>query len=376
MSDSRLVIVAGDVLDPGSMSAAINGADVVLSALGRHGNQPTTMSSTGVANIVAAMDRVGVKRFGGISATPVTPPEEVSVRERRVLFPLLRRFFGESYADMELMEQVLRGATSTGPWSGHLGSPTARRADTIAPRSDGLSRGPGRSRGPTWRRRYSTWRPIPTRAGRPWPSPPDRYFLKRAIVRPTSREITSATYIIPPTCSTMTTDRPGVRQDRPDVGETGRGQCGEGQEEQLEPGPSLLGVGVGVERVRLPDLDHRIEVGKTPGDDGERRARGIELVLGHPVVVEHVTEQAVGRVEVEEGVHARRPEDDRGVVRDEALDDGQDGVGQAEDDRHPRQRRPATDGPHGEEEHDDAEEARDRPTEALPLADRRDLEEG
>lgn len=111
MSDSRLVIVAGDVLDPGSLSAAINGADVVvLSALGRHGNQPTTMSSTGVANIVAAMDRVGVKRFGGISATPVTPPEEVSVRERRVLFPLLRRFFGESYADMELMEQVLRGS--------------------------------------------------------------------------------------------------------------------------------------------------------------------------------------------------------------------------------------------------------------------------
>lgn len=95
MSDSRLVIVAGDVLDPGSLSAAINGADVVvLSALGRHGNQPTTMSSTGVANIVAAMDRVGVKRFGGISATPVTPPEEVSVRERRVLFPLLRASAG------------------------------------------------------------------------------------------------------------------------------------------------------------------------------------------------------------------------------------------------------------------------------------------
>lgn len=34
----------------------------------------------------------------------------MSVRERRVLFPLLRRFFGESHADMELMEQVLRGS--------------------------------------------------------------------------------------------------------------------------------------------------------------------------------------------------------------------------------------------------------------------------
>lgn len=60
----RLTVTKGDVLDPASVSAAIAGADVVLSAIGPANNrQPGTLISEGVKHIVAACSQTGVKRF-------------------------------------------------------------------------------------------------------------------------------------------------------------------------------------------------------------------------------------------------------------------------------------------------------------------------
>jgi putative NADH-flavin reductase len=104
----RLRIVRGDVLDAASIEAATCGADAVISALGVGSERtPTTVYSTGVRNILDAMRTSGVRRFVGISALPVTPRDEVGLIHRRLLFPILRRFFGESYADMARMEQLL-----------------------------------------------------------------------------------------------------------------------------------------------------------------------------------------------------------------------------------------------------------------------------
>jgi putative NADH-flavin reductase len=81
----------------------------VLSALGSPGGrQPTTVYSTGTANILGAMRSLGVRRFVGVSALPVTPRTEVGAVERFLLYPVLYRFFGEGYADMARMEEVLR----------------------------------------------------------------------------------------------------------------------------------------------------------------------------------------------------------------------------------------------------------------------------
>jgi putative NADH-flavin reductase len=74
VSHDRLRIVRADVLDPLSLNGTVDGADAVVSALGAsHMKAPTTVYSTGVANIVEAMRRAGVRRFIGVSALPVTP---------------------------------------------------------------------------------------------------------------------------------------------------------------------------------------------------------------------------------------------------------------------------------------------------------------
>lgn len=113
ISHERLRTVRGDVLDRPSLQNSIEGADAVVSALGAgNGRKPTTVYSTGVANILDLMSSAGVHRFVGISALPVTPRDQVDALHRLVLFPLLYRFFGGSYADMARMEQLLQQSTA------------------------------------------------------------------------------------------------------------------------------------------------------------------------------------------------------------------------------------------------------------------------
>lgn len=108
---SRLRIVRADVLDPASLVGTADGADAVVSALGvPDGRKPTTVYSTGVANVLDAMVNADVSRFIGVSAVPVTPRAEVGVLDRLVVYPILYQLFGEGYADMARMEQVLRNS--------------------------------------------------------------------------------------------------------------------------------------------------------------------------------------------------------------------------------------------------------------------------
>jgi putative NADH-flavin reductase len=105
---ARLEVVRGDVLDRTSFDGVLSGVDAVLSAIGTHGRQPTRVYSMGAANIRDAMHHAGVQRFVGISALPVTARTELGPAERSIVVPLLSMFFGEMYADMTRMEQVLR----------------------------------------------------------------------------------------------------------------------------------------------------------------------------------------------------------------------------------------------------------------------------
>ena len=105
---ARLEVVRADVLDRSSVDGVLNGVDAVLSAIGTHGRQPTTVYSVGAANIRDAMHDAGVQRFIGISALPVTRRTELGPAERWIAVPLLSLFFGETYEDMTRMEQVLR----------------------------------------------------------------------------------------------------------------------------------------------------------------------------------------------------------------------------------------------------------------------------
>jgi uncharacterized protein YbjT (DUF2867 family) len=60
----RLTVMKGNVLDAGSIDAAMRGQEAVLSALGHHRYfHPTRIQSDGTTNVLRSMEKHGVRRF-------------------------------------------------------------------------------------------------------------------------------------------------------------------------------------------------------------------------------------------------------------------------------------------------------------------------
>lgn len=106
----RIDVVAGDVLDPAAVVRAVEGTEVVVSALGigmhRHA---TTVYSQGTANIVEAMRTEGSRRLLVVSTASLEFPAPRRFAEWAVA-KLLHRILAKPYADMALMERSVRGS--------------------------------------------------------------------------------------------------------------------------------------------------------------------------------------------------------------------------------------------------------------------------
>lgn len=81
-SDS-LKIVRGDIYAAADVAAAVQGADVVMSALGSWGTKSKNVVSTGVAHIIPAMQLHGVRRLITLTGSDaVVPGERISLLTR------------------------------------------------------------------------------------------------------------------------------------------------------------------------------------------------------------------------------------------------------------------------------------------------------
>jgi len=114
-------VVAADMLaaDRAALERSVRGADAVLSGLGPVSKSDEGVASKGTRAIVAAMKATGVRRIVAISAAPVStvpspgrPKPPVDAGEgffmRNLLSPLIKVALGKLYADLALMEDILR----------------------------------------------------------------------------------------------------------------------------------------------------------------------------------------------------------------------------------------------------------------------------
>lgn len=105
----RVTVVAGDVLEPADVARAVDGAEVVVSALGigmhRHA---TTVYSQGTANILAAMADQGVRRLLVVSTSSLEIPAPRRPAEWALAKLLLHNILRKPYADMAVMERHVR----------------------------------------------------------------------------------------------------------------------------------------------------------------------------------------------------------------------------------------------------------------------------
>ena len=117
-----LRVVTADLAapDPRVLESAVHGADAVLSCLGPHNNASAGIAAPGTRAIVTAMRAAGVRRIVAISASPVattaSPGRPAPPRHdpgdgffmRYLGMTFAKTMFGKVYADLALMEDVLR----------------------------------------------------------------------------------------------------------------------------------------------------------------------------------------------------------------------------------------------------------------------------
>jgi putative NADH-flavin reductase len=115
-------VVTADLADadPAVLESAVDGADAVLSGLGPRSRSEAGIASHGTHAIVQAMQATGVRRIVVVSAAPVAtvpsagrpkPPRHDpgdGFLMRHLLSPLVKAAFRQAYADLALMEDVLR----------------------------------------------------------------------------------------------------------------------------------------------------------------------------------------------------------------------------------------------------------------------------
>jgi putative NADH-flavin reductase len=110
----RLTMLVGDVLVRESLAEPLADCQAVVSALGIGSSRAATVTySEGIANILAAAPGAATIRLSAISAAPVGPRAQQPFFERRVLMPLLDRFFGATYVDMRRMEALLAASQTS-----------------------------------------------------------------------------------------------------------------------------------------------------------------------------------------------------------------------------------------------------------------------
>ena len=113
----RLQVMRGDVFDLSSVEQAVEGQDAVLSTLGTpFSGKPITVYSEGVAHIVQAMKKYGVRRLVCVSSSATDPQTRYHDSGggfifEKIMKPFIVKSVGRTmYADMEQMEKLVMGS--------------------------------------------------------------------------------------------------------------------------------------------------------------------------------------------------------------------------------------------------------------------------
>jgi putative NADH-flavin reductase len=111
LRDGRLHVVGGDVFDLAVVEQAVAGQDAVLSTLGvPFSRKPITLYSRGMAHIVQAMKRSGVRRVVCVSSSAAGTNHDTGggFIFDKILQPIVMSTIGQTtYTDMKQMETLL-----------------------------------------------------------------------------------------------------------------------------------------------------------------------------------------------------------------------------------------------------------------------------
>lgn len=106
----RLTVIQGDVRDAAKVSAAVTGAQAVISVLGPTSNRPEMAVSQGMDNLLAAMREHGVRRLIQSAGAGVRDPKDQPTLVHAFFGGLVRLLSPNVVKDMELVVEKVRGS--------------------------------------------------------------------------------------------------------------------------------------------------------------------------------------------------------------------------------------------------------------------------
>jgi putative NADH-flavin reductase len=139
----NLQVVQGDILEYDKVKQAVEGQDVIISALGVESRKPTTILSEGTRNILRAMAECKVSRFICMSSTGILG-NDAGILFGKIIMPLfLKQVFIDKVRQMKIIQETnldwvivrptgLTDAPKTGKYKITMGPPVSRRI----PRAD------------------------------------------------------------------------------------------------------------------------------------------------------------------------------------------------------------------------------------------------
>ena len=104
----RLKVVQGDVLNPKDVEQAVVNTHAVLSTIGYTKTSPKDVLSEGIKNIVAAMNKHGVRRLVSLTGAGVRDPKDEPKIVDRVIGSLLKFFQRDLLEDSIGQARVIR----------------------------------------------------------------------------------------------------------------------------------------------------------------------------------------------------------------------------------------------------------------------------
>lgn len=139
----NLQVIQGDIGEYDKVKQAVEGQDVIISALGVETRKPTTVLSEGTQNILRAMRECKVSRFICMSSSGILG-NDAGILFGKIIIPLfLKQVFLDKVRQMKIIQESnadwviirptgLTDAPKTGKYKITMGSPVSRRI----PRAD------------------------------------------------------------------------------------------------------------------------------------------------------------------------------------------------------------------------------------------------
>lgn len=110
VAHERLRVVRGDVADAAAVEEAVAGQDAVVSALGHAKGSASDVQTRGIQNIVAAMERHGVRRLVSLTGAGVRDVGDEPKLVDRAITLLLKTLQRDVLEDAERHAEVIRAS--------------------------------------------------------------------------------------------------------------------------------------------------------------------------------------------------------------------------------------------------------------------------